>query len=244
MSNKTKHVTVNKAYGRARLMVELSPLFNIRLNDERVTIAETDKDFLASHASQMDMFLLNAGYYDVVSVDDHDPSFYPHYDRGDDPFDDFVPDIIGFKHDIVNILNDSSVDGQKAQNVIGNLNRHLYSEEDQKQILFRKAQYLTVTLSSVFDMDDSDNGDPAHIAIAGANPDTIPDLFNGYQDMLIDLGFRAFSGFPEKDSLMSYLEGYINSGVYYDDGFTFGESVLRAYDQNIKQIDWFSHVAD
>ena len=244
MSNTTKHVTVNKAYGRARLMVELSLLFNIRLNDERVTIAETDKDFLASHADQMNMFLLYGDYYDVVSIDDHDPSIYPHYDRSDDPFDDFVTDFVGFKQDIVNMLNDSSVDGQKAQNVIGNLHRHLYSKADHKQISFRKAQYLTDTLSSVFDMEDSDNGDPAHIAISGVNPETISDLFNDYQDMLTDLGFLPFSGFPDRDPLMNYLEEYINSGTYYDDGFTFGEAVLRAYDQNIQQIDWFSHTDD
>ena len=125
-----------------------------------------------------------------------------------------------------------------------NLYESLYDDNDLKQISFRKAQYLTDTLSSVLNIQEAADGDPSHITIVGANPETMSDLFSNYLDMQIDLGFLPLTGFPEKDSLMNYLEEYINSGTYYDDGFSFGEAVLRAFDQNIKQIDWFSHTDD
>ena len=125
-----------------------------------------------------------------------------------------------------------------------NLYESLYDDNDLKQISFRKAQYLTDTLSSVLNIQEAADGDPSHITIVGAKPETMSDIFNDYQDMLTDLGFLPFSGFPDRDPLMNYLEEYINSGTYYDDGFTFGEAVLRAYDQNIQQIDWFSRPAD
>lgn len=125
-----------------------------------------------------------------------------------------------------------------------NLYESLYDDNDLKQISFRKAQYLTDTLSSVLNIQEAADGDPSHITIVGAKPETMSDHFGEYMEMLIDLGFPPLTGFPERDLLMSYLEEYINSGIFYDDGFSFGEAVLRAYDQNIQQIDWFSRPAD
>ena len=235
---------VSAPYGRDRLMMELSPLMEFKIRDGSISIAMINNDILKSREKEMNTFLMLSDFYFIASLDSDDPSIYPRSPEENDPLDEYIPDFNEFINSVENMLNNPSTDPQRVKDIVHNLYESLYDDNDLKQISFRKAQYLTDTLSSVLNIQEAADGDPTHIAISGVNPETISDLFNDYQDMLIELGFLPFSGFPDRDPLMNYLEEYINSGVYYNDGFSFGEAVLRAYDQNIKQIDWFSHTDD
>ena len=238
--------------GRDRLIAELSPIFDFdKDQDGNIRITNTNQEFMHHHSNNIDLFLMLTGYYITFPCsfyEERESYEYAFEEPTSDVFSDsFVPDFDFFVSGVTSGLNDATnnTTQNKMVEIIDTLYRNLYNDDDLNLVRFVKTQYLVNTLSTVLDITENEDGIPGHITIIGLNEVTSANHFEGWDDMLLDLGYLPSApDSPELNSFMSYFEEYINSETYYDDGFVFGQAVLRAFDTHIQPIDWFSHVKE
>ena len=228
-----------KRIGSARLVAEMSPVFDlIKMENGRFGYSKIDADFTRRHDYYFDCFLLDNGYYFTIPDISDDPVVIYDHSVPDDPFGEDIPDPYLLMQDAITTLNGGGDDpGAHAYDMIDMLYYDIYDDHDLQIISNAKARYLCCTLSTFLDISYFERGDDAEIKIKGIQKDIC-----GFSDMLIDLGFLPRVTITNSTNhFMGYVEDYINAGYFRDDGFAFGEAVLKSYDENIAHIDWFDH---
>ena len=237
----------DKAYriGKSRFMAEVSPMFRVKKDDSCESYPLGVKpDFIRRHKDDMDAFLLNNGYLNVESYEENDSEYtYSHSVSRDDPYDDVTPNIDSFVSHLRDTLEGNNKDnGSQAYIITQMLYRDLYNEDDRETILVHKIRYLCDIMTKIFEIEYFENGYDTDIDIIGIKEKAVSAKLRSVEDMIFDVGYLPNT---TKDisnySFITYLEEYINGGYYLRDGFTFGETVLAAYDRHIQRIDWYDH---
>ena len=233
-----------KRIGYARLATELSPIFVFaKMEDGTFGQCRVNSNFIEHHNDDFDLFLLNNAYCITNPDVSDDPYIVNDPTVADDPFGEDIPDPDMLMLDVVNTLNGQGDDpGEHAYDIVDMLYHNIYDDQDLVLISNAKARYLCDTLSALLDIEYFERGDDADIDIKRLRKDVDIDTITGFGALLNDLGYLPHVPLTAgKNKFMQYVEDYINTGNFSRDGFAFGEAVLRAYDENIAQIDWFDH---
>ena len=230
--------------GRSRFVSEITPLIDVmQEGDGYMYPCGVRLDFLRRHKDNLDMFLLQNGFYIETSdrAYEYEQRPYPYF-RDDGVVIDYVPMIDYLYDDIADIFNNTSSDDQgvQAYKFTSMLYRGIYDNADLAIIQQEKAKYLCKTISTIMDIDYNDQADKTEIAIQGFNSDAILRNAFGIDAMMHSLGY-LISSLRGKNDFMEYLESYINDGRYYQDAFVYGEAILRAFDQYVSPLDWYDH---
>lgn len=215
--------------GKGRFITELLPITGGKGLTPGAGFEDLNQEFLIKHKNDIDGFLISNGYYDAIpySADDPDYVFTP----GDDDSDDVVPDLSLFTNHLQDLSDANQNDyGEQSAHISKILYRDLYDAEDVAKVNTAKAAYLCSTLSGIFAIEYIDIGRAGGIMIYGM----LTDL--RVMNMVAELGFPS-SSYPK--SFIKYLQEYINDELYQEDGFSFGEAVLKAFDNNVEPIEWF-----
>lgn len=231
--------------GKARFIAEVSPMFKVKKDDccESYPLG-VKSDFFRSHKDDMDAFLLNNGYLKAESYEENDSDYiYAHCWSLDDPYDDVTPNIDSFVSHIRDTLEGNNKDnGSQAYIITQMLYRDLYDEDDMDIILVHKARYLCDILANIFSIEYYDCGWDTDISIVGIKEDAGSVKLRQIEDMIFDLGFLPCTITELKHhQFIINLEEYLNRDRYFQDGFSFGEAILGAYDRHIQKIDWYDH---
>lgn len=237
----------DKSYriGKMRFMAEVSPMLKVKKDDCSGSHSLGLKPgFIRRHIEDMDAFLLNNGYFVAVATNENYAEYaYSDYYSRDDLYDDVTPDIDSFISHIRDTLEGNYKDnGSQAYIITQMLYRDLFNEDDTDIILLHKTRYLCDIMAKIFEIEYFENGDDIDINIIGIKEKAGEMKSRGVEDMIFDMGYLTnTTKNTSKNSFFIHLEEYINDSMYLQDGFTFGESVLSAYDRHVQRIDWYDH---